>query len=117
MSGWMQHLIAVPILLPLAVSGILLAFDERRRTVKRVVSLTTVAVLVVVAVMLLWLVSDGFSLNPAAPPRVYLLGNWPAPFGIVLVVDSPACWALPRCSMPWRGGIDPAHASTCCSCC
>lgn len=87
MSGWMQHLIAAPILLPLAVSGILLAFDERRRTVKRVVSLTTVAVLVVVAVMLLWLVSDGFSLNPAAPPHVYLLGNWPAPFGIVLVAD------------------------------
>jgi multicomponent K+:H+ antiporter subunit D len=83
----MQHLIVAPILLPLAASGLLLAFDERRRTLKRVLSLATVAALVVTAVMLLWLVSDGFSLNSAAAPLVYLLGNWPAPFGIVLVAD------------------------------
>jgi len=87
MSGWMQHLIVAPILLPLAVSGLLLAFDERRRTLKRVVSLATVGVLVGIAVMLLWLVTDGFSLDPEAAPRVYRLGNWPAPFGIVLVAD------------------------------
>ncbi|HWW63287.1 MAG TPA: monovalent cation/H+ antiporter subunit D [Sphingomonadaceae bacterium] len=87
MSGWMQHLIVAPILLPLAVSGLLLAFDERRRTLKRVLSLATVAALVGIAVMLLWLVSDGFGLSPASAPRVYLLGNWPAPFGIVLVAD------------------------------
>ncbi|RIA45554.1 multisubunit potassium/proton antiporter PhaD subunit [Hephaestia caeni] len=87
MSGWMQHLIVAPILLPLAVSGLLLAFDERRRTLKRLVSLATVAALVGIAVMLLWLVTDGFGLDAASAPRAYLLGNWPAPFGIVLVAD------------------------------
>src|SRR3546814_10038982 len=76
-SGWMQHLIVAPILLPLAVSGLLLAFDERRRALKRLVSLATVAALVGIAVMLLWLVTDGFGLDAASAPRAYLLGNWP----------------------------------------
>src|SRR3546814_10764273 len=65
-SGWMQHLIVAPILLPLAVSGLLLAFDERRRALKRLVSLATVAALVGIAVMLLWLVTDGFGLDAAS---------------------------------------------------
>lgn len=87
MNDWTQHLTVAPILLPLVVSGLLLAFDERRRTLKRVVSLATAAALVVIAVALLWLVSDGFGLDPGSAPHVYRLGNWPAPFGIVLVAD------------------------------
>src|SRR3546814_3108257 len=74
-------------MLRLAVSGLLLAFDDRRRALKRLVSLATVAALVGIAVMLLWLVTDGFGLDAASAPRAYLLGNWPAPFGIVLVAD------------------------------
>jgi multicomponent K+:H+ antiporter subunit D len=42
---------------------------------------------------------------------VYALGNWPAPFGIVLVADrwpsgccsSPPCWPSSPCSMPCAG--------------
>src|SRR3546814_13562589 len=83
----MQHLIVAPILLPLAVSGLLLAFDERRRALKRLVSLATVAALVGIGVMLLWRVTDGFGLDAASAPRGFLLGNWPAPLGNVLVAD------------------------------
>src|SRR3546814_17034491 len=84
----MQHLIVAPILLPLAVSGLLLAFDERRRALKRLVSLATVAALAGIAVMLLWLVTDGFGLGAASAPRAYLPGNWTAPFWYVLVAVS-----------------------------
>jgi len=86
-SGWMQHLTIAPIVLPLAVSAFLLAFDERRRTLKRIMSLGTLAALIAIATLLLWQVTDGFGLSPASAPYVYLLGNWPAPFGIVLVAD------------------------------
>src|SRR3546814_1240141 len=37
--------------------------------------------------MLRWRGTGGFGLDAASAPRAYLLGNWPAPFGIVLVAD------------------------------
>jgi len=86
-SGWMQHLTVAPIVLPLAVSALLLAFDERRRALKRVLSLATVGALIGIALTLLWQVSGAAGSGQAAGPHVYLLGNWPAPFGIVLVAD------------------------------
>jgi len=87
MSGWMHHLIVAPIVLPLAISALLLAFDERRRALKRVFSLATVGALIGISIILLWQVSHGVGASPVAAPHVYLLGNWPAPFGIVLVAD------------------------------
>ncbi len=86
MSGWMQHLIVAPVLLPLAASALLLAFNERRRTLKRIVSLATVAALIGISATLLWMVTD--RLDVATTPQVYLLGNWPSSFGIVLVADT-----------------------------
>jgi multicomponent K+:H+ antiporter subunit D len=66
---------------------VLLAFDERRRALRRALSLGTAAALIGISVALMALVTDGFGGSPAAAARVYLLGNWPAPFGIVLVAD------------------------------
>jgi len=86
MSGWLHHLIITPILLPLLASALMLAFDERRRVLKRWLSLGVAALLIVNAAMLLWLTDDP-ALAGAAGPHVYLLGNWSAPFGIVLVAD------------------------------
>ncbi|HSI40953.1 MAG TPA: monovalent cation/H+ antiporter subunit D [Xanthobacteraceae bacterium] len=81
-----EHLVIVPILLPLVVGAAMLLFDERRRRLKMTLSLITVASLLAVAVLLLigaaTIQSDG-----DATVMVYPLGNWPAPFGIVLVVD------------------------------
>lgn len=86
MSGWMHHLVIAPIILPLFVCAVLLAFDERRRTLKRLVSLATAAALVVISAVLVWEVDAGRGALPGTP-HVYLLGNWAAPFGIVLVAD------------------------------
>ena len=81
----LQHLIIAPILLPLVVSAMMLAFDERRRALKRILGLSTTAALILISIALMWLVTRG---GPeVSGPFVYLLGDWPAPFGIVLVAD------------------------------
>ncbi|MEZ0213750.1 MAG: monovalent cation/H+ antiporter subunit D [Xanthobacteraceae bacterium] len=85
MTPLVDHLIVVPVLLPLAVGAFLLLFDERRRSLKVALSLATTFTLLGVAV--------GLLMRADAPPfgagaiGVYRLGNWPAPVGIVLVAD------------------------------
>ncbi len=81
MSGWQQHFIIAPIVIPLVAGALLLFFDERQRVVKAMISVVSCLALAAVAIHLLRLVNSGDF------EGVYLLGNWPAPFGIVLVVD------------------------------
>lgn len=78
--SWQQHLVIAPITLPLATGAMLLLFDERRHTAKALVSIASTLVLVALAMALL-LHAD------VSPAQVYALGNWPAPYGIVLVAD------------------------------
>lgn len=76
----MQHLIVFPIVMPL-IAGIMLLYQRQGLTrYKRIVS--------VVATVLLLLVAVGL-INQAMRGDVlyYALGNWQAPFGIVLVLD------------------------------
>ena len=87
MTGWISHLIIAPILLPLLVTAIMLAYDDRHRTLKRVLSLSAAAALIGISATLLWMVGGSEAAGIPPGPHVYLLGNWPAPFGIVLVVD------------------------------
>ena len=54
MTGWIDHLVITPIILPLMASALMLAFDERRRVLKRVLSLATAALLIANAAALLW---------------------------------------------------------------
>jgi multicomponent K+:H+ antiporter subunit D len=80
-SGW-SHLILLPIVLPLIAGCLMLVFDGSSRWLKASLNLAATAALVVVAITLLqgaW--------QSDHPSSVYLLGNWPAPFGIVLVLD------------------------------
>jgi multicomponent K+:H+ antiporter subunit D len=85
-SGWMDHLIIAPILLPLAAGALMLLFDERRRRLKQSLSLLTTVALVVIAWTLLYDVANPDA-GSSSTPRVYLLGNWASSVGIVLVVD------------------------------
>ncbi|CDZ52887.1 monovalent cation/H+ antiporter subunit D [Neorhizobium galegae] len=83
MNGWTHHLIIAPILGPLVVAALLLFFDERQRVVKAMISLASTLILVAVSIALLRIES-----GPNDFDGVYLLGNWAAPFGIVLVLDA-----------------------------
>lgn len=73
-------LIAMPVLLPVLAGTATLLFRLRRRAVATAISVGSAAGLLVIAAVLLE------QANGAAP-QVYALGNWPAPFGIVLVLD------------------------------
>jgi multicomponent K+:H+ antiporter subunit D len=85
-AGWTDHLIVAPIVLPLAAAALTLFLDERQRRLKAIVALLTVLALLFVSTLLLQgAASSGFAGEPAT--TAYHLGNWPAPFGIVLVID------------------------------
>ncbi len=76
----MTHLPILPVLIPLAAAILSLLVHRAGLAAARAVSLTAVLALVVVAAWGLMLADDGAF-------RVYRLGDWPAPFGIVLVLD------------------------------
>ena len=80
----MQQLVIAPVLLPLGTAALLLLLGGQRRMSAAAISLaSTLAGLVLAVTLLLWVDHQG------APSAfgVYLPGNWPVPFGIVLVVD------------------------------
>jgi multicomponent K+:H+ antiporter subunit D len=80
-SGWADHLVIAPILLPLLAGVLMLLFDARSRNVKAAINVWAALSSVALAAALLRQAGSG------GGPDVYLLGNWPAPFGIVLVLD------------------------------
>ncbi|MEH0194105.1 monovalent cation/H+ antiporter subunit D [Caulobacter sp. CCNWLY153] len=86
MSLWDHHLILLPILLPMVMASAMLLFDERRRRLKSVISLTAMAAILLVALALLHESMTGAA-DGGDTARVYSLGGWSAPFGIVLVAD------------------------------
>jgi multicomponent K+:H+ antiporter subunit D len=80
----MPHLIVAPVLLPLAGAALMLWLGEQRRTAKAVVNVAcTLLGLVVAVALLLWVDAN----DAPGAFGVYLPGNWPVPFGIVLAVD------------------------------
>ncbi len=81
------HLAIAPILLPFIVGILLLVLPALSMPGRRRIALTALLAQVVVALMLLDAVADGNIL-------VYRLGDWPAPFGIVLVADRLAAWMV-----------------------
>ena len=85
MSHWTAHLIILPIILPM-ISGasMLLLGGSEQRTAKAVINVISTIALMVIALILLIRVDVPAGESPVS---VYLLGNWSAPFGIVLVVD------------------------------
>jgi multicomponent K+:H+ antiporter subunit D len=86
-TGMMDHLIIVPILLPLVSGALMLLLAERRRVLKGVIGVATTFALLAVSVMLMRLADMPPAASSGSAVTVYQLGNWPAPFGIVLVLD------------------------------
>jgi multicomponent K+:H+ antiporter subunit D len=85
--AWTSHLIIVPVLLPLVCGAVMLLLEERRRVLKGAIGLASTVALLIVTMMLLRM-ADAPAVQPGGGfVGVYPLGNWPAPFGIVLVLD------------------------------
>jgi multicomponent K+:H+ antiporter subunit D len=76
----MQHLVIAPLLVPLLSAILLILVRGSALPLRRTISVCAVVVLVAVSVGLLSQASSG-------TVGVYRLGNWSAPFGIVLVAD------------------------------
>ncbi len=73
----MTHAVVAPILLPALLAALMLLVARRNLAVQRGMSLAGTVGLVALAV----------HLSGLAEPVAYHLGNWPAPFGIVLIAD------------------------------
>jgi multicomponent K+:H+ antiporter subunit D len=84
MTRLADHLTVIPILLPLTSAAVMLLLDERRRAVKGGIGMATTVALLITSIVLLRLAD---MMPPGSGVRTYQLGNWPAPFGIVLVLD------------------------------
>lgn len=81
-----EHLIIAPILIPFFAGALMLVYDERQRRAKLTISLIAVVATLLAAVELL-VRSKGSELTGNNDIGFYLLGDWAAPYGIVLVVD------------------------------
>ena len=77
---WGAHLPILPVVLPLAAGGLMLLLDAKGPRVKAAIGLVSLTALLAVSLRLA-AAADG------PVPLVYALGAWPAPFGIVFVVD------------------------------
>jgi multicomponent K+:H+ antiporter subunit D len=78
-----DHLVIAPIVLPLVAGAAMLLFGERGRNAKAAINLGATVGLVAISIALL-ASADAFSDGVAV---TYRLGDWPVPFGIVLVAD------------------------------
>jgi multicomponent K+:H+ antiporter subunit D len=83
----MNHMIALPVLLPLAAGAVLLVVGCHQDGLVRTIGFFSCAALLGIALAL-------FGVAAAGDYVVYPLGNWPAPFGIVLVLDRLAAGML-----------------------
>jgi multicomponent K+:H+ antiporter subunit D len=75
-----NHWLIAPVILPALMAAFIVTAARHDLVLQRVLSIGTMAALLAIAVGLYWLASDGV-------PRPYALGHWPAPFGIILVLD------------------------------
>lgn len=76
----MSHWIIAPIALPAILAPLIVLAMRNDLTLQRVFGLASTVAMLAIAVALLIAAGQG-------EPEAYFLGNWPAPFGIVLVLD------------------------------
>ncbi|NMM76260.1 monovalent cation/H+ antiporter subunit D [Acidovorax sp. SRB_14] len=80
----MPHLMLAPVVLPLFTAALMLLLREEKQRLKLALNLgSTLIGLGVAVALLLWTHQRG----APATMGIYLPGNWPAPFGIVLALD------------------------------
>src|SRR5690606_34336563 len=80
------HLPILPIIVPVLAAAFMLLLDERVRNAKAIIGGLTTLALLITSLMLVRTVT-GQGVDGVPQVLVYRLGDWGAPFGIVLVVD------------------------------
>ena len=76
----MNHWIIAPVILPALLAPFIVLVMRHDLSLQRIFSTSGTAALTAISLVLLYTASTN-------PPEVYFLGNWPAPYGIVLVLD------------------------------
>ena len=76
----MNHLIIAPIVLPAVLAGLIVLLARSSISAQRLIGAVALLALLALSVVLLQQSGD-------IPAQAYFLGNWPAPFGIVLILD------------------------------
>ncbi|MBA3895082.1 MAG: monovalent cation/H+ antiporter subunit D [Gemmatimonadales bacterium] len=94
----MTHLVMGPILLPLATAVALAAMGGRRARLEQAISLTATALLLLLSLLLLRSAAAGET-------SVYRPGDWPSPFGIVLLLDRLSALMLVATSLVALGSV------------
>ncbi len=77
---WSDHLVILPVLLPMLAGALMLLIGERFREAQAMLGVLSAAALLAVAFALL-------KMADAPLTRIYRLGDWPSSFGIVLALD------------------------------
>jgi len=83
----MTHLPAVPIIVPALAAALLLILHRASIVMKRAIGMGATVTVAVAALAI-------FAEAQSGAPLVYRLGNWPSPFGIVLVADHLSAFML-----------------------
>lgn len=92
--AWSQHLPVLPIVVPLVAGASLLLLRESHRMLRGSIAALATLLQLATALALLSLTTDAV---PNVWPHgigVYAIGSWPAPFGIVLVIDRLSAFML-----------------------
>ena len=86
-SAWIQHLPILPVIIPMAAGAAMLLLKDADRVARMGLATASALAQAAVAAALLHLTAGAGSAHWAHDIGVYLLGDWRAPFGIVVVVD------------------------------
>ncbi|MBC2768314.1 monovalent cation/H+ antiporter subunit D [Pusillimonas minor] len=87
MIDWMVHLPILPVVIPLFAGGLLILIKDSHRRLRLAIAFASVLLQLFVAVKLLSVTAGAEPDRWPSQIAVYLLGDWPAPFGIVAVAD------------------------------
>jgi multicomponent K+:H+ antiporter subunit D len=79
--------VVLPVVVPLIAGAVMFFLAEARRPARIILATVSVLMQLSVALGLLYLTSDAAPYIWREGVGVYAIGGWPAPFGIVLVVD------------------------------
>ncbi|HMA13816.1 MAG TPA: monovalent cation/H+ antiporter subunit D, partial [Kiloniellaceae bacterium] len=91
MTTWSDHLTIAPIVIPLIAGALMVLRGERPRAFRIIIGLLSTVAMLLVAIVLLFEADAGAGASHA---QVYRVGDWPATFGIVLVLDRLAALML-----------------------